>query len=200
MASDESGLVARLKQRDAESFEVFVKENIGWMSALAHRISNCPDDTAECVQEAFSIAYQKIDGFEERSSLKTWLHRIVVNQALMKLRKRRSRREQSIDDLMPDFDKYGFLVGPVRISDASAEELLSKDEVARKVHQEILGLPDNYRVVLILRDIEEMTSAETATALGIDEGAVRTRLHRARQALKRKLEPIFDPTYLDDVL
>ncbi len=189
-----------LKRGDSAAFEKAVREHAGWMLAVARRITNCNEDGADCVQEAFSIAHQKIAGFEGRSTLKTWLHRVVVNQALMKLRKRRRHPEESIDDLMPDFDDNGFLIGPIQITDETAEELLSKKEVAEKVRSAIDELPETYRTILLLRDIEELSTAETAALLEIDEGAARTRLHRARTALKKKLEPVFDAKYLDDVL
>ena len=101
---------------------------------------------------------------------------------------------------MPDFDDNGFLIGPVQITDETAEQLLSKKEVAGIVRQAIDDLPETYRTILLLRDIEELSTAETADLLEIDEGAARTRLHRARTALKKKLEPLFDAKYLDDVL
>lgn len=198
--SPDYAIIAELKRGNAATFEQIVREHTGWMFAVARRITNCEEDAADCVQEAFSIAHQKIAGFEGRSTLKTWLHRVVVNQALMKLRKKRRRPEESIDELMPDFDDNGFLIGPVQITDETAEELLSKKEVAGEVRRAITELPETYRTILLLRDIEELSTTETAEILEIDEGAARTRLHRARTALKKKLEPIFEAKYLDDVL
>lgn len=200
LAVTDDELLVRLQSGDPAAFESVVREHTGWMLAVANRITKCEADAADCVQEAFSIAVRKIAGFEGRSTLKTWLHRVVVNQALMKLRQRSRRQEQSIDELMPAFDDNGFLIGPVEVTSKTAEELLSKKEVAISVRRAIDELPDSYRIIIVLRDIEELSTIETARFLEIEEGAVRTRLHRARNALKKKLEPIFDAKYLNDVL
>jgi len=198
--ADERDEVARLKRGDTAAFETIVRKNAGWMLVVARRITNCNEDAADCVQESFALVLRKVNGFEERSSFKTWLHRIVVNQALMKLRKRRRVREESIDDLMPMFDSNGLLIGPVRMANETVEDLASKNDISAKVRQAINELPDSYRTILLLRDIEEMTTAETSEVLDVPEGTLRTRLHRARNALRKKLETMFKPLYLDDIL
>lgn len=189
-----------LRRGEPAAFEKAVRENAGGMLAAARRVTGNEEDAADCVQEAFSAAFLKISEFEGRSSLRTWLHRVVINQALMKLRKRRRRPEESIDSMMPKFDEYGFLIGPVRITDETAEEMLSKKETAEAVRRAIAELPETYRVILVLRDIEELSTAEAAELLEIDEGAVRTRLHRARTVLKKMLEPIFAVKRSNNVL
>lgn len=89
MAADETDLISRLVRGDEDAFATVVKSHAGWMLSLARRFTNCDADAADCVQESFAILFNKIGEFEGRSTLKTWLHRVVVNQALMKLRKKK---------------------------------------------------------------------------------------------------------------
>lgn len=193
-------LRSQLENGDDKAFRKIVEEHSGWMFMLAKRFTNCDADAADCVQESFTIVLKKISDFEGRSSLKTWLHKIVVNQALMKIRKKSNLREQSLDQYLPAYDRNGLHIGPVRISDAPVETLVSQKEIAAKVRLAIAELPDIFRAILILRDLEGYSTIETAQLLHIEEGAVRTRLHRARHALKKVLEPTMGAAYLDDIL
>jgi len=199
-AGKATDLTSRIVAGDGQAFEQLVHEHAGWMLALAHRFTNCEMEAADCVQESFLTVLKNAESFQGRSTLKTWLHRIVVNQALMKIRKKTNLREESFDEYSPRYDRNGFLIGPVRISDETVEALVSKKEIAEKVQNAIRQLPDMHRVILLLRDIEGFSTAETAEALEITDAAVRTRLHRARTALKKILEPVLGATYLDDVL
>jgi RNA polymerase sigma-70 factor (ECF subfamily) len=141
------------------------------------------------VQEAFLLAFRSLPSFAGRARLSTWLHRIVVNVSLMRLRRRRRRPECSIEDQLPRFGSDGHRV----IEDHDAIDLTPPEELEREavrvlVRRCIDRLPDSYRVILLLRDIEELTTEETADALGIRTGTVKVRLHRARQALKTLLQ------------
>lgn len=159
------------------------------MLSVAMRIMGNPEDARDCVQDTFLQAFKHIDRFEGRSSVWTWLHRIVVNSALLKLRTRRRRPEGSLDDLMPDFDAYHCRMEPGGSGQESIETLVSRKETRDAVRQAIEELPEDYRNVLLLRDIVEFDTQETAECLHIKPGAVKTRLHRARAALKKLLEP-----------
>ncbi|MEP1765984.1 MAG: sigma-70 family RNA polymerase sigma factor [Sulfitobacter sp.] len=174
------------------NFEEFVRGNIGWMLGLAGRILDDPDLARDAVQLAFSKIHLKLDQFEGRSQLKTWMHRIVVNEALMILRKKKQANEQSIDHLLPSFDKDGHRITASSAAEGTSETILYSKQTTRIVRQTITELPDSYRVVLQLRDLEEMTTAEVSEFLKISETNVKVRLHRARAALKKLLEPIFD--------
>ena len=162
------------------------------MLSVARRILRNEDDARDCLQDAFIQAYRAIGKFEGRSSLGSWLHRIVVNAALMKLRGRKSRPEQSIEDLMPAFDAENCRVEPMWQIEESVEAMIGRREVRDIVLASIDKLPESYRTVLLLRDIEEYTTTEVAETLGINRGAVKVRLHRARAALKKLLEPVFE--------
>ena len=160
------------------------------MFAVARRFLRSQEDTADAVQDAFLSAFRSLDSFEGNSALATWLHRIVVNVCLARLRTRSRSREVRIDDLLPTFDETGRHSRLVRPWDDHALARLAQAETRAHVRACIERLPDPYRKVLVLRDIEELDTEQTARRLGINSGAVKTRLHRARQALRTLLEPV----------
>ena len=157
---------------------------------MAGRILGDDDLAKDAVQLAFSKIHLKLDQFEERSDPKTWMHRIVVNEALMILRKKKRANEQSIDHLLPSFDPRGMRIPEPSVSVATPETALHSKQTVTIVRESISELPDAYRVVLQLRDLEEMTTAEVSDFLEITEANVKVRLHRARTALKGLLEPM----------
>jgi RNA polymerase sigma-70 factor (ECF subfamily) len=181
-------LLAGLRAGDDASYEALVRGHGGRMLSVALRILGNPEDARDCVQEAFLQAFKYVDRFEGRSSVGTWLHRIVVNSALQKLRSRRRHPEGSLDELMPQFDEYQCRLEPRGQGEESVETLASRKETRAAVREAIDRLPYDYRTVLLLRDLEELDTRETAKALQIEPGAVKTRLHRARAALKKLLE------------
>jgi RNA polymerase sigma-70 factor, ECF subfamily len=183
----EAELVARLRRGDDQAFEQLVRTYGGRMLAVARRFLPSEHDARDVLQEAFIAAFRSIDGFAGGAKLSTWLHRIVVNAALMKLRTRRRRREDSIDELLPRFAEDGHHAEGVAAWDTPADELVERGEIRGLVREAIAHLPEAYRTVLLLRDIEERATDETAALLGITQQAVKTRLHRARQALRTLL-------------
>jgi RNA polymerase sigma-70 factor (ECF subfamily) len=157
--------------------------------AVARRLLGDGEDAHDAVQEAFISAFRSIDRFEGGARLSTWLHRIVVNAALMKLRTRRRKPEEPIDDLLPAFLADGHRENPNGPwQPAAAAE---SREVRELVRHSIERLPESYRTVLLLRDIEELDTAEVAEMLHVTPAVVKTRLHRARQALRALLHPHF---------
>lgn len=161
------------------------------MLATSRRLLGSEEDARETVQEAFVQAFRNIGGFEGRSSLGTWLYRIAVNTALMRMRAKRRRPEGSIDDLLPEFDLDGCRFEPLWQLSETAESMVQRDQVRVLVRQSIDALPTDYRVILVLRDIEDHDTATVAKILDISREAVKTRLHRARAALKKLLEPLY---------
>ena len=187
-ANPDADLVARLKHGDDAAFELVVRTYGGRLLAVARRLLGNDADAQDAVQDSFVRAFKAIKGFEERAQLYTWLHRIVVNTALMKLRERKRRPTDSIEELLPDFLSNGHqTVASREWSDA----LLERKETAALVREAITRLPDQYREVLVLRDIEDKDTAETAELLGTTPNAVKVRLHRARQALRTLLDREF---------
>jgi RNA polymerase sigma-70 factor, ECF subfamily len=189
---DEEALVTRLQSGDEAAFELVVRRESGRLLQVARRFLRNEDDAHDAVQEAFLSAFRSIERFARGSRLSTWLHRILINACLMKLRSSRRHAEEPIENLLPKFAEAGHQVNhPTPEWEASAEELLQKGETREIVRRSIDRLPENYRSVLLLRDIEELTTEEAARLLGVTENAVKIRLHRARQALRGLLEPRF---------
>jgi len=181
-------LVNRLQRGDEAAFEELVRLHGGRLLSVARRFLGGSEDAQDAVQEAFIKAFKAIHTFEERAQLQTWLHRILVNTALMKLRERRRRPEESIDELLPTFTTDGHQAVESR---EWSDALLERKETAGIVRDTIARLPEPYRVVLVLRDLEERDTAETARLLGMTTTAVKVRLHRARQALRTLLDREF---------
>jgi RNA polymerase sigma-70 factor, ECF subfamily len=187
LPSAELSLLGRLRSGDDGAFEELVRRFGPVMTAVIRRYLPSESDTNDALQDAFLSAFKAIDRFEGASGLGTWLHRIAVNAALMKLRTRRRKPETSIDDLLPKFldDGHREVAGPQWIG--TPEQLAQSEETRHAVREAIRKLPDQFRTVLMLRDIEERTTEETAELLGLSEANVKTRLHRARQALRELL-------------
>lgn len=188
--ADDAALLTALRAGDDVAFETLVRRFSGRMLTVARRLVTNEADAQECLQEALLSAFKALPGFDGRSQLGTWLHRIVVNAALMKLRTRRRHPECSIDNLLPAFLDDGHQRNPGRpwkAEPAVLEREETRDTVRRKIHE----LPENYRTVLLLRDIEEYDTETVAQLLDLTTTAVKVRLHRARQALRSLLEPVF---------
>lgn len=185
----EVALVDRLRGGDDKAYEILVRTHGGRMLAVARRILRDEDEARDAVQEAFVSAFRSIDNFRRGALLSTWLHRILVNAALMRLRSAKSRREESLEPLLPAFDETGHHLRPVSTWSAAPEDEHLRAQLRARVREAIASLPDTHRTVLLLRDIEELDTRETAEILGTTENAVKIRLHRARQALRTLLEP-----------
>jgi len=180
---DEPTLVAGLRAGEEWAFEALVRLFGARLLAVARRIVANDEDARDVVQSAYLSAFRALDRFEGSAQLSTWLHRIVVNTALMRLRSRRRRPEESIEPLLPAFQHDGHHVERFSAWTASAEELLERKETRRTVRAYIDRLPEHYRTVLMLRDIEGLSTQEVADILTTTPTAVKVRLHRARQAL-----------------
>ena len=188
---DDDTLLAALKSGDEQAFETLVRLYGGRMLAVARRFVTNDDDAQDVVQTAYLSGFRSVGQFEGQCLVGTWLHRIVVNTALMKLRSRRRKPETSIDELLPAFQEDGHHVEQFSDWCAPADELIERAETRAMVRACIDRLPDNYREILILRDIEELSTEESARALRMTPTAVKVRLHRARQALSTLLRKEF---------
>lgn len=186
--SDEDELIERLRKGDDGAYEQIVRLHGPRMLATAKRMLGNEDDAQDIVQEAFVSAFNGVNHFHGQSRLSTWLHRIVVNAALMRMRSRRRRPENSIEDLLPRFVEDGHFEESPRRWNTPPDELVESEGMRVAVRACIDRLPESYRSVLLARDIEELDTEEAAGALGISPNAVRVRLHRARQALRTMLE------------
>ena len=186
---EEADLLIRVKAGDQVACAKLVTLFGPQMMTIARRFMRCEDDCNDALQDAFISAFKALDRFEANSRLSTWLHSITVNSCLMKLRIDSSRRESSIEEQLSTINWCGrHTRQSVTIGDPSAE--IEADETRTIVREAIDQLPDAFRRVLLLRDIEEMDTAATAAFLGTTENNVKWRLSRARKALGTLLEPM----------
>jgi RNA polymerase sigma-70 factor (ECF subfamily) len=187
--SPDAELLARLRAGEEAAFEELVRANTARLLGVCRRLVRCEEDARDAVQEAFMSAFQGLPRFEGQSKLSTWLHRIAVNACLMKLRTRRRRPEVAIESLLPAYRPDGRRCDAGIAWDQDLVSALDGAAAGRILRACIDRLPESYRTVLILRDVEELDTRETAEALGIRVETVKIRLHRARQALRTLLEP-----------
>ena len=190
-AAADALLLARLRAEDASAYDDLVRTYSPRMLAVTRRILNSEDDAKDAVQDAFLSAFRGLENFEGGSLISTWLHRIAVNAALMKLRTRRRKPERSIETLLPAYLEDGHHAENFQEWNLPVDKAMMRAEMRAMVRKCIGELPENYRTVLILRDIEELDTDETAERLGMTPNAVKIRLHRARQALRTLLDPHF---------
>ncbi|HJZ71591.1 MAG TPA: sigma-70 family RNA polymerase sigma factor [Vicinamibacterales bacterium] len=191
---EDERLLRGLQAGEDEAFEALVRIYGGRMLAVARRFVRNDDDARDIVQSAYLNAFRSVGQFQGQCLIGTWLHRIVVNTALMKLRSRRRKPETSIDELLPAFQEDGHHVEQFSDWCAPADELMERAETRAIVRACIDRLPENYRHVLILRDVEELSTEESARVLSMTPTAVKVRLHRARQALSTLLRKEFART------
>ncbi len=182
---DEAALIAGLQAHEKSACACLVKHHNSQMYAVALRITGNPDEAEEVLQEAFISACSKIHTFQGRSKLSTWLYRITTNAALMRLRQRKNNTV-SLDE--PQLMGEGDLL-PRELGDWTAEP--SRQALTgelREVMEEAVGeLAPSLRAAFVLRDIQGLSTQETADALNISSGAVKVRLHRARLQLREEL-------------
>jgi RNA polymerase sigma-70 factor (ECF subfamily) len=162
---------------------------------LASRITRNGDDAQEVVQDAFWTVVRKIDMFRGESAFGSWLYRIVANAAYQKLRGRQSRRhELSLDQVLPLFDERGCYVESVADWSQAANDPAVQAELRTTLSAAIDELPAAYRAVLVLRELEGRSNAEIAAMLGLTIAVVKTRAHRARLFLRKRLDQAMTTT------
>lgn len=184
-AFDETALVAAAKAGDAGAFSDLVSHYDRRVFRMAKQITQNDDDAEDVLQETFLKAYTHLDDFQGNSKFYTWVVRIAVNEALMKLRKRRADRTVPLDDPIDTGEDE--VVREIAVWDQNPEDTYSREELATILDEAVQSLKPAYRTVFILRDIEEMSIEETAEALDLSISAVKSRLLRARLQLREKL-------------
>jgi RNA polymerase sigma-70 factor, ECF subfamily len=185
----EAELARGLREGDPRVFEEIVRTYGARLLAVARRILKEDEAARDAVQDAFISAYRARKTFTGSARVSTWLHRIAVNASLMKLRSQRRRPEDPIEDLLPTYTEDGHHSERFVSWAEPVDSALARKETSAFVRQAIDKLPDSYRSVLLLRDIEGLDGSETAAALGLTPNAVKIRLHRARLALRKLIEP-----------
>jgi len=186
---DEVELVSRAREGDTASFSVLLRRYEGKIFRLAMNITQNREDAEDVLQEAFLKAYEHLDQFQGNSRFYTWIVRIAVNQALMKLRKRRSDRAVSLDEQIDTGEDT--VVREIASWDPDPEERFSRDELHEILSGAIDELAPIYKTVFTLRDVDGLSTEETAEALDLSVPAVKSRLLRARLQLRDKLTRFF---------
>jgi RNA polymerase sigma-70 factor, ECF subfamily len=184
----EDELLRRLRRGDDEAYERLVRDLTPRLLSVARRIVRSMADAEDAVQEGFVSAFRGIETFDGRSTLATWIHRIVVNAALARLRSKTGRGEVSVEALMPQFESGLHTVRPTPWRQVNADDARRAEE-REALDVAIARLPVDFRTVIVLKDIEGHGSDEVAEMLGISAALVRQRLHRGRMALMKLLEP-----------
>jgi RNA polymerase sigma-70 factor (ECF subfamily) len=191
IAIDDPMLLARLRAGDEGAFEQLVRATMGRLLSAARRLLRNEEEARDAVQSGYIRAFQSLSKFREEARLSTWLHRIVINEALMKLRSRRAVETPIDESLLPQFKPDGHQVRDTVDWSDSAEKAIERSETAAMVRASIEQLPEPYRTTLLLRDVEEMSPDEVAEQLGVSKNVIKVRLHRARQMLRTLLEREF---------
>jgi len=186
---DESGLVAKAREGDSAAFSELVNRYSRKIYRLAKHITQNDEDAEDVLQETFLKAFSHLDSFQGQSKFYTWIVRIAVNEALMKLRKRKSDRSVPLDEPLDTGEDT--VVREIAVWDENPEQKYSREELGQILDEAIQGLKPVFRTVFVLRDIEELSTEETAEALGISVPAVKSRLLRARLQLREKLTRSF---------
>ncbi len=186
---DETALVARAKAGDDLAFTELVAHYDRRIFRLAKHITQSDEDAEDVLQESFMKAYNNLENFQGNSKFYTWLVRIAVNESLMKLRKRKADRSVSLDEQLDTGEDT--IVREIAVWEETPEQKYSQEEMRGILEQAIGSLEPIYRIVFQLRDVEELSTEETAEALGISVPAVKSRLLRARLQLREKLTRFF---------
>src|SRR6201996_5068145 len=182
-------LVNRAREGDVQAFEQLVRQYERQVFRIAQHITQNREDAQDVVQDAFFKAYQKLEQFQGNSKFYTWLVRIAVNEALMRLRKRRTAKTVSMDeDVQTD---EGSIPRDFAEWRPNPEQQYNQAELAEILRKTIQGLPPGFRTVFTLRDVENLSTEETAEALGVSAPAVKSRLLRARLQRRERLSRYF---------
>lgn len=183
-------LIAKFRKGCMISFEELVERYETKVNNLAMRLTRNSEDAEEVLQDVFITVYRKIAGFEGKAKFSSWLYRITVNAAFMKLRKRRQEQNVSLDEMMPHIQNKatGYLSNLSCRGDTNA----LNNEVREALESAIAKLPDDYRAVFVLRDIDGLSNKEVGEILDLSIPAVKSRLHRSRLMLRRRLRRFYD--------
>lgn len=187
---DDAALVERAQQRDAAAFWLIIKRHNQRLYRVARAVLNDETEAQDVLQETYIHAFTHLPEFRAEARLSTWLTRITLNEALGRRRQRRP---------MVDLTDVKAMPAPSSVDQADPEEATGLAEIRRLLERAVGGLPEHFRIVFVMRDIEDMSTEETALLLGLRPQTVKTRLHRARRLLREmlrdKLAAVFTDTF-----
>jgi len=189
VANGDATLVERVRGGDRPAFDEIMRRYEEKVFRLAVGMMRNREDALDAVQDAFLNVYRKIDSFKGESAFSTWLYKVALNSIYMKLRSRRRHEPvESLDDHREEaFDPEGQLRVPIRDWSARADEIVLRKELAGVLEEAVAALPEDYRAIFNLRDVEELSNQEVADILGLTLAATKTRLHRARLFLRQRI-------------
>jgi len=187
-ADTDAGLVEALRREDPEAPELLVETFGDRVYRLALRITGSNEDAEEVAQDALWTAARKIHTFKGESAFGSWLYRIAANAAYQKLRARRGKaREVALDDVLPSFDGDGRHFEPMADWSERVDERALTGELREVLERAIGGLPPDYRTALVMHDVEGLSNPDIAETLGISLPAVKSRVHRSRLFVRKRL-------------
>ena len=185
----DNDLILEIRRGNQASFEELISRYAAKAFSLATRFTKSQQDAEEVLQDVFVTVHRKINNFEGKSSFSSWLYRITVNASLMKLRKKRRDQTVSIEDMLPHVqDMPTSKNGEI----ADLDHLTYRSQLRTVLENAIRKLPEEYRPVFVLRDVDGLTNREVSKILNITVPAVKSRLHRSRLMLRRRLGRVFD--------
>jgi len=195
-ALGDAQLVQLALQRDSGAFRLIMRRHNRRLYRVARAVTRDDNEAEDVVQEAYCLAFANLSRFRGDSSLASWLTRIALNEALGRLRRRRPTVELSTLDAESQ-DEMRIISFPLTTANADPERAVAQREIRRLMERAIDDLPETFRMVFVMREIEELSVEETADFLGIPQATVKTRLHRARRLLRQTLDEQLGPTFAD---
>lgn len=186
----DSVLIERFREGSITAFEEIVSRYESKVFNLAMRFTRNQEDAEEVLQDVFTTIYKKLAGFEGKSAFSSWLYRIIVNAAFMKLRKRKQNSTVSLEDLAPAVKQY--CIEREGVIESRSDTITINKELRDRVQGAIDRLPEQYRAVFVLRDVDGLTNQEVSEILDLSIPAVKSRLHRSRLMLRRKLRHYYE--------
>ncbi|MEE1656206.1 RNA polymerase sigma factor [Microvirga sp. CF3062] len=187
-ALDDRALVERARNRDGAAVGLIMQRHNRHLFHVARSVLSDDAEAEDVVQETYVRAFTHLDGFRGEAQLSTWLTRIVLNEALGRLRRRRTMVGLKDIDAIDNQGEARVIYLPSACQDSDPEAATARAQVRRLLEHAVDELPDSFRMVFVLRDIEEMSTEETASHLGLRPETVKTRLHRARRLLRQSLD------------
>lgn len=197
--AEEETLAKKLIEGDIEAFDRFVEMYQKKIYALAYNMTHNQMDAQDVTQEVFLTIFRKAHTFQGKSAFSSWVYRVALNAVYMKLRTRKKDQSISVEDAFPSFNGAGYHQEVIRDWSESAESLMFSNETKNVIQSAVDQLPEKEKVAFLLRDVEGLSTEEAAEALDLSISAIKSRLHRARLLLRKKLSGYFEEKQISGV-
>ena len=196
----DTDLIEKFTKGCEASFEELVRRYETKVHSLAMRLTRNTEDAEEVLQDVFVTVYRKISGFEGKAKFSSWLYRITVNAAFMKLRKRRQDQSVALDDVLPQIHKQTAMGQHQNEFTTPCDTIAIGNELKVALESAIAKLPGEYQAVFVLRDVDGLSNKEVGEILDLSIPAVKSRLHRSRLMLRKRLRKFYEDFSRDDML